>query len=125
MRPDTKPKVTSITYITPGDRKLTVRWTAAERGQRGDASTASSGSTSAAAPARAATAGVPAPGLTKVLSGLVNNDAYNVRVQASNGAGWGPFGPQVKAQSFGKPTAVPAPTLTPRTPDAGRGRTPR
>ena len=27
VRPDTKPKATSISDITPGDRKLTVRWT--------------------------------------------------------------------------------------------------
>ncbi len=62
---------------------------------------------------------VPAPTTTKVITGLVNNDAYTVRVQAKNEAGWGPFGPEVKAQSFGKPAAVPAPTLNPREPVPG------
>ncbi len=62
---------------------------------------------------------MPAPTTTKVISGLVNNDAYTVRVQARNEAGWGPFGPEVKAQSFGKPAAVPAPTLNPREPVPG------
>ena len=71
------------------------------------------------APARAARAGRGRRPLTKVLIGLINNDAYNVRVQANNGAGWGPFGPTVKAQSFGTPAAVPAPTLTPRDPEPG------
>ena len=67
---------------------------------------------------------VAAPALTKVVTGLVNNDAYNVRVQANNEAGWGPFGPEVKAQSFGKPAAVPAPTLSPRAPVPGDDQRP-
>jgi len=119
VRPDTKPRATSITDVTPGDRKLTVRW--AEPANDGSpvlqyrvqwvdiGGNAGSGSS----------APVQAPGLTKVISGLVNNDAYNIRVQARNEAGWGPFGPDVKAQSFGKPAAVPAPTLTPREPVPG------
>ncbi|WP_374971123.1 Ig-like domain-containing protein [Terrabacter sp. BE26] len=119
VRPDTKPKATSITDVTPGDRKLTVRW--AEPANDGSpvlqyrvqwvdiGGNAGSGSS----------APVQAPGLTKVISGLVNDDAYNIRVQARNEAGWGPFGPDVKAQSFGKPAAVPAPTLSPREPVPG------
>ncbi|CAN7150433.1 fibronectin type III domain-containing protein [Terrabacter sp. LjRoot27] len=119
VRPDTKPKATSITDITPGDRKLTVRWS--EPPNEGSKVLkyrvqwvnigGSAGATGQAE--------VPAPGLTKVISGLINNDAYNVRVQANNEAGWGPFGAQVKAQSFGKPAAVPAPTLSPREPVPG------
>ena len=119
MRPDTKPKATSITDITPGDRKLTVRWS--EPPNEGSPVLkyrvqwvnigGSAGATGQAE--------VAAPGLTKVISGLINNDAYNVRVQANNEAGWGPFGPQVKAQSFGTPAAVPAPTLSPRDPVPG------
>src|SRR5438552_1341902 len=54
-----------------------------------------------------------------VISGLINYNAYNVRVQANNEASWGPFGAQVKAQSFGKPAAVPAPTMSPRDPLPG------
>ena len=119
VRPDTKPKATSISDITPGDRKLTVRWT--EPLNEGSKVLkyrvqwvnigANAGATGQAE--------VTAPGLSKVITGLVNNDAYNVRVQANNEAGWGPFGPEVKAQSFGKPAAVPAPTLSPRTPVPG------
>lgn len=119
VRPDTKPKATSITDITPGDRKVTVQWAPPAndgspvleyRVQWVDIG-GNAGATGSAS--------VPAPGLTKVISGLVNDDAYNVRVQARNEAGWGPFGPDVKAQSFGKPPAVPAPTLNPREPVPG------
>ncbi|MFM6848353.1 MAG: fibronectin type III domain-containing protein [Terrabacter sp.] len=116
VRPDTKPKATAISSITPGDRKLTVRWS--EPPNEGSkvlkyrVQWVNIGGNAGAT----GSAEVPAPGLTKVISGLVNNDAYNVRIQASNEAGWGPFGPDVKAQSFGTPAAVPAPTLSPRTP---------
>jgi hypothetical protein len=119
VRPDTKPKATVISNVVPGDQKLTVNWTPPPnegsevtdyRVQYVDIGTnAGSGGT----------VSVKAPALTKVLSGLVNNDAYNIRVQARNGAGWGPFGPTVKAQSFGKPANVPAPTLSPRAPVPG------
>ncbi len=119
VRPDTKPKATVISTVTPGDRKLTVTWTPPPnegsevtdyRVQYTDiGSNAGSGST----------VPVKAPAVSTVLSGLINNDAYDIRVQAKNGAGWGPFGPTVKAQSFGKPANVPAPTLSPRTPTPG------
>ncbi|WP_345505573.1 Ig-like domain-containing protein [Terrabacter aeriphilus] len=119
VRPDTKPKATSITDITPGDRRLTVRW--AEPQNEGSPVVTyrvqwiniggNAGATSQAT--------VAAPALSKLLGGLVNNDAYAVRVQAANGAGYGPFGPQVKAQSFGKPASVPAPKLAPRDPVPG------
>jgi hypothetical protein len=119
VRPDTKPKATSITDVTPGDRRLTVNW--AEPANDGSpvlqyrvqwvdiGGNAGTGSQAL----------VSAPAMTKVISGLVNDDAYNIRVQARNEAGWGPFGPDVKAQSFGKPAAVPAPTLSPREPVPG------
>lgn len=119
VRPDTKPKATVISNVVPGDQKLTVNWTPPPnegsevtdyRVQYTDiGSNAGSGST----------VPVKAPALTKTLSGLINNDAYDIRVQAKNGAGWGPFGPTVKAQSFGKPANVPAPTLSPRDPVPG------
>lgn len=119
VRPDTKPKATVITNVVPGDRKLTVNWTTPPnegsdvtdyRVQYTDIGT-SAGS--------GGIVPVKAPALTKVLTGLINNDAYDIRVQAKNGAGWGPFGPTVKAQSFGKPANVPAPSLSPRTPVPG------
>ncbi|WP_343994240.1 fibronectin type III domain-containing protein, partial [Terrabacter terrae] len=82
VRPDTKPKATSITDVTPGDRKLTVRW--AEPANDGSPVLAyrvqwvDIGGNAGAG----SSAPVQAPGLTKVISGLVNNDAYNIRVQA-------------------------------------------
>ena len=114
VRPDTKPKSTAISDIVPGDKRLTVNW--AEPSNEGSAvlqyrvqwtnigGAAGSGGTQT----------VAAPTRTKVINGLINNDAYTVRVQARNEAGWGPFGAEVKAQSFGTPAAVPAPTLNPR-----------
>jgi hypothetical protein len=59
---------------------------------------------------------VPATALSTVISGLVNNDAYTIRVQARNDLGWGPYGPEVSGQSFGKPAPVAAPSLSPRSP---------
>ncbi|WP_404389960.1 Ig-like domain-containing protein [Humibacillus xanthopallidus] len=118
-RPDTKPEATAISDVTPGDRKLTVNWTPpANKGSavleyRVQWTNIGSGAGGGGIQS------VPAPTTTKVISGLVNNDAYTVRVQARNEAGWGPFGPEVKAQSFGKPAAVPAPTLSPREPVPG------
>ena len=114
--PDKKPEATSVASITPGDRTLTVRWSAPVN--KGSAVSEYrvqwvniGGGAGAAGEAK-----VSAPGLSRVLTGLINNDAYQVRVQARNGAGWGPYGPQVKGQSFGEPSAVPAPNLAPRTP---------
>ncbi|GAB3063611.1 Ig-like domain-containing protein [Intrasporangium mesophilum] len=119
VRPDTKPKATAVTTVVPGDQRLTVSWSEPPN----DGSPVSryriqwvdiGGNAGATGSAE-----VAAPGLTKTITGLINNDAYNVRVQAKNEAGWGPFGPDVKAQSFGKPANVPAPTLAPRTPTPG------
>ena len=119
VRPDTKPKATAISTITAGDRTLTVRWSEppneGSKVLRYRVQWVNIGGNAGAT----GSAEVPAPGLTKAISGLVNNDAYNVRVQAANEAGWGPFGPEVKAQSFGRPAAVPAPALSPRTPVPG------
>ncbi len=114
--PDKKPEATQVDSVVAGDRTLTVRWAAPVnkgsavtryRVQWIDVGSGAGGGGQAE---------VAAPGLSKVITGLVNNDAYQVRVQARNGAGWGPYGPQVKGQSFGRPAAVSAPTLAPRTP---------
>ncbi|HET8594844.1 MAG TPA: fibronectin type III domain-containing protein, partial [Intrasporangium sp.] len=119
VEPDTKPQAVSISDVAPGDQKLTVTWT--EPKNDGSAvleyqvQYVNIGGHAGATGLRKVTA----PGLSAVLTGLVNNDAYRIRVQARNKAGWGPYGPEVKAQSFGKPANVPAPTLSPRTPTAG------
>ena len=119
VEPDTKPQAVPISDVTPGDRKLTVRWTPPKN--EGSAvleyqvQYVNIGGHAGATGTRK----VNAPGLSAELTGLVNNDAYRIRVQARNKAGWGPYGPEVKAQSFGKPANVPAPTLAPRTPTAG------
>ena len=114
--PDKKPEQTFVGDITPGDRKLSVTWAPPKNG--GSAVTRYrvqwidiGGGAGATGQAEVA-AGVT----RRVITGLVNNDAYQIRVQAQNGAGWGPYGPSVKAQSFGTPTAVAAPNLSPRTP---------
>ncbi|GAA2470030.1 Ig-like domain-containing protein [Terrabacter carboxydivorans] len=119
VRPDTKPEATSITTIVAGDHTLNTSWSApVNKGSAIDqyrvqwVNIGSGAGQSGSKP-------VPAPQLSAVISGLVNDDAYQVRVQAHNGAGWGPYGPQVKGQSFGTPPAVPAPTLSPRTPSPG------
>lgn len=116
VTPDTKPQAVSISHVAAGDRTLTVHW--APPVNEGSPVTeyqvqyvnigANAGAT--------ALKKVPAPALQQTLTGLVNNDAYQLRVQARNAAGWGPYGPEVKAQSFGTPAAVPAPDLAPRTP---------
>ncbi|OFE17077.1 hypothetical protein BA895_18060 [Humibacillus sp. DSM 29435] len=114
--PDKKPEQTFVGDITPGDRKLTVIWAPPQNG--GSAVTKYrvqwiniGGGAGATGQAEVA-AGVT----SRVITGLVNNDAYQIRVQAQNGAGWGPYGPSAKAQSFGTPTPVAAPNLAPRTP---------
>ncbi|MDN5765698.1 MAG: Ig-like domain-containing protein [Humibacillus sp.] len=112
--PDKKPEQTFVGTLTPGDRQLAATWAAPKNG--GSAITKfrlqwiniSGGANGQAEMAAGVT--------NRVITGLVNNDAYQVRVQAQNGAGWGPYGPAVKGQSFGKPTAVAAPNLSPRTP---------
>ncbi|MDN5795269.1 MAG: fibronectin type III domain-containing protein [Intrasporangium sp.] len=119
VEPDTKPQAVSVGDITEGDRKLTVRWTP----PRNEGSEVlqyqvqyvNIGGHAGATGLRKVTA----PGLSAVLTGLVNDDAYRIRVQARNKAGWGPYGPEVRAQSFGKPANVPAPKLSPRTPTVG------
>ena len=114
--PDKKPEVTRIDSLVAGDRKLTVSWVAPVNKGSAVVRYRIQWVNVGAAAGAGGQAEVAAPGLTKVISGLVNNDAYQVRVQARNGAGWGPYGPQVKGQSFGQPTPVAAPNLAPRTP---------
>lgn len=60
-------------------------------------------------------------GRSATLTGLANDDPYLVKVQAHNGAGWGPYGSGVQVQSAGTPGTVPAPSLSPRTPTPGSG----
>lgn len=114
--PDTKPEATSVATIKPGDRKLTVTWTPPPNKGSDVTKYRVQWINIGSGAGSGGQADVAAGTTTRVITGLVNNDAYQVRVQAQNGAGWGPFGPAVKAQSFGVPTAVPAPTLSPRTP---------
>ena len=66
-----------------------------------------------------APASSPAERSSTTLSGLVNNNQYSIRVQAHNGAGWGPYGPAVVKQSVGTPAAVAAPRLAPKTANPG------
>ena len=119
VRPDTKPKATSISDVTPGDRKLTGALDrAAQRGQQGAEVPRPVGQHRRQRRCHRAGGGRGArpdqgrhrPGQRRRLQ----------RAGAGrNEAGWGPFGPDVKAQSFGKPAAVPAPTLSPRSPVPG------
>ncbi|MEO6997597.1 MAG: fibronectin type III domain-containing protein, partial [Terracoccus sp.] len=114
--PDKKPEQTFTGNITPGDHQVTVTWSPPKNA--GSAVTKYrvqwidiGGGAGATGQAEVA-AGVT----SRVITGLVNNDAYQIRVQAQNGAGWGPYGPSAKAQSFGTPAAMGAPNLSPRTP---------
>ena len=118
VRPDTKPRATSIATIVPGDRRLDVTWTPPVNEGSAVLKYRVQWINIGAGAGATGEADVAAPSVSKVITGLVNNDAYQVRVQAYNEAGWGPYGPEVKAQSFGTPAAVPAPTLSPRTPTA-------
>jgi len=114
--PDTKPQAVSITAITPGDRTLAVAWAAPKNDgspiDEYQVQWVNVGGNAGATGTAKVTSGT----LTHTISGLVNNDAYTIRVQAHNGAGWGPYGPETKGQSFGTPAPVPAPQLTPRSP---------
>ncbi|MCE1179090.1 MAG: fibronectin type III domain-containing protein [Micrococcales bacterium] len=109
VRPDVKPGAPAApTMTTRGDGTLTVSWPAAPN--KGSAITrytvravGSGGSVRTATTTGATTA---------VLSGLRNNDSQQVSVQATNGAGSGPYGPAAAMQSAGTPPTLPAPGLT-------------
>ncbi len=119
VEPDTKPQAVSVTDITPGDRTLTVTWAPPQNDGSAVLEYQVQYVNIGGHAGTTGTRQVAAPGLSTVLTGLVNDDAYRIRVQARNKAGWGPYGPELQAQSFGKPANVPAPTLAPRTPTAG------
>ena len=117
VTPDTAPRAVSVGTVTPGDRTLAVTWTApVNEGSAIDQYQVQWVNTSGGA--GGGTRVVAGGTLATTLSGLVNNDKYSIRVQAHNGAGWGPYGPAVVKQSVGTPAAVAAPRLTPRTANA-------
>ena len=119
VTPDTAPRAVSVGGVTPGDRTLAVTWAApANEGSAVDQYQVQWVNT--AGGAGGGTRIVAGGTLSTTLTGLVNDDAYAIRVQAHNGAGWGPYGPAVTKQSFGTPPAVAAPRLTPTTPNANQ-----
>ena len=123
VTPDTAPRAVSVGTVTPGDRTLAVSWSApVNEGSAVDQYQVQWVNTSGGA--GGGTRVVAGGTLTTTLSGLVNNNQYSIRVQAHNGAGWGPYGPAVVKQSVGTPAAVAAPRLTPRTPNANDSRGP-
>ena len=123
VSPDTAPRAVSVGTVTPGDRTLAVSWSApVNEGSAVDQYQVQWVNTSGGA--GGGTRVVAGGTLTTMFSGLVNNNQYSIRVQAHNGAGWGPYGPAVVKQSVGTPAAVAAPRLTPRsrTPTRPRAR---
>jgi hypothetical protein len=117
VTPDTAPRAVTVGTVTPGDRTLAVTWSApVNEGSPVDQYQVQWVNTSGGA--GGGTRIVGGGSLTTTLSGLVNNNQYSIRVQAHNGAGWGPYGPAVVKQSVGTPAAVAAPRLTPRTANA-------
>ena len=117
VTPDTAPRAVTVGTVTSGDRTLAVTWAApVNEGSAIDQYQIQWVNTSGGA--GGATRVVSGSTLSITLSGLVNNDQYSIRVQAHNGAGWGPYGPAVVKQSVGTPAAVAAPRLAARTPNA-------
>ncbi len=117
VTPDTAPRAVTVGAVTPGDRTLAVTWAApVNEGSAVDQYQVQWVNT--AGGAGGGTRVVAAPTLTTTLTGLVNDNAYTIRVQAHNGAGWGPYGPSVTKQSFGTPPAVAAPQVSPRAANA-------
>ncbi len=113
--PDTAPRAVTVGVVTPGDRTLDVTWAApANEGSAVDQYQVQWVNVNGGA--GGGTRIVAGSALSTTLTGLVNDDQYSLRVQAHNGAGWGPYGPTVVKQSVGTPKSVGAPTLTPRTP---------
>ena len=118
VTPDTAPRAVTVGVVTPGDRTLAVTWAApVNEGSAVDQYQVQWVNTSGGA--GGGTRVVSGATLPRRLSGLVNNDQYSIRVQAHNGAGWGPYGPAVVKQSVGTPAAVAAPRLAARTANAG------
>ena len=52
------------------------------------------------------------PSLSRIITGLTNGTAYQVRVRAQNEKGWGPWSPSAKATPASSPAALTAPTVT-------------
>ena len=118
VTPDTAPRAVTVGVVTPGDRTLAVTWAApVNEGSAVDQYQVQWVNTSGGA--GGGTRVVSGATLSTTLSGLVNDDQYSIRVQAHNGAGWGPYGPAVVKQSVGTPAAVAAPRLAARTANAG------
>ena len=118
VTPDTKPQAVTVGAVTPGDRTLRVTWAAPKNeGSPVDRYQVSYVNVNGGAGSGAAQ--VSGAALATTVSGLVNDDQYSLRVQAHNGAGWGPYGPAVTKQSVGTPATVAAPKVSARqaTPD--------
>ena len=116
--PDRTPEAVTITGTSPGDRSMGVSWIPpVNDGSRIDIYRVQVVSLSAGSGGGAFdTAG---GSTATTVSGLVNNDQYEYRVQAHNDAGWGPLGPAVRAQSVGTPDPVGKPSVVPPTPTPG------
>jgi len=107
--PDTAPEQVPVGSVTPGDRSLTITWSPpVNNGSPVDSYNVqlislTGGSGGGTFPVSS--------GLSTTVGGLVNNDEYEVRIQAHNGAGWGPYGSSRTVQSVGTPPPVATPGL--------------
>ncbi|MGN6608779.1 MAG: Ig-like domain-containing protein [Jatrophihabitans sp.] len=108
--PDTKPLAPATVTVAPaGDGKLMVSWSPATN----NGSALTNYYLQISGPDRS---GEPQPvglGVSKLVTGLTNNDQYRFRVAAENKDGLGPFSvpPGTLGQSAGKPNPVSAPSV--------------
>ena len=116
--PDRTPEAVTVSGTTPGDRTMSVTWAPpVNQGSRIDIYRVQVVSTTGGP--GGGDFDVTGGGTSTTVSGLVNNDQYSYRVQAHNDAGWGPYGPFIKAQSVGTPATVGKPSVVPPTPTPG------
>jgi hypothetical protein len=122
VTPDARPGPTNgVHVVTVGDRQLRLAWTTnvpdGSPADQYEVEIKDVGSTTPGTTTQKASV----PGL--VASGLTNNDAYEFRVRAHNGDGWGPYGSSVGGQSAGTPAAMVAPTVPAETTTAPSNNT--